>query len=193
MAPAARAIALLAAIAVAAAAADPRLRLRAPRTAHARHAGHPRCRDRTAAARLRAADPARGRTGQTECAGRHHQRPLVQRFRHRRPPHLRQRRRAVGCQDAERNHRRVRARDRTHCRRASAAPARSSWRPRNHAVDHRDDRWAWAPWSPPSAAAAPAGQVGAAAIAGPNRRSRTRCSATCARRKTRPTAPASSF
>ena len=92
----------------------------------ARHADHPRHRDRATVARLRAADPARGRPCQAERQGGRAQRPLVQRLRHGRAPHLHQCRRAVRRQDAERDHRRVRARNRPSGRRPSVAPARAA-------------------------------------------------------------------
>ena len=53
-------------------------------------ADHPRRRDRAAAARLFAADPARRRPRPAQHPRRHHQRPQLQRLRDRRQAHLRQ-------------------------------------------------------------------------------------------------------
>ena len=53
-----------------------------------------RHRDRAAAARLHKADPAHRGPGEAEHPGRHHQRQRFQRLRRRRPPHLRELRRA---------------------------------------------------------------------------------------------------
>ena len=59
-----------------------------------------RHRDRAIAARIYPADPARRRPGKAEHPGRHHQRSQFQRLRCRRPPHLRQLRRADAVGDA---------------------------------------------------------------------------------------------
>ena len=64
--------------------------------------------------------------GAAERAGRADQRARLQRVRDGRPPHLRECRRAVRLQDAERDHRRARARDRPYRRRASVARCASS-------------------------------------------------------------------
>ena len=66
-----------------------------PAEARRRSAGHPRRRDRAAAARLHRADPARRRPRPAERAGRADQRARLQRLRDGRPAHLRQRRRAA--------------------------------------------------------------------------------------------------
>ena len=137
MAPAGRALALATAIAVAAAGGGPTLRAGARAGAgDARPADHPRHRDREFAARLCDADPEGGGPCPAERPRRHPQRPRLQRLRHGRPPHLHQCRRAVRRQDAERNHRRVRARDRPPCRRPSDAAAREA-RPGADRVDRR--------------------------------------------------------
>ena len=62
----------------------------------------------------------------------------VQRLRGRRPAHLRQCRCADGCQGAERDHRRARARDRAHRRRPPRPHPRAIGRGL-HPVDHRHD------------------------------------------------------
>ncbi len=116
--------------------ARPRRCRRARRRSRRRPADHPRRRDRAIAARLHRADPARRRPRPAERPGRHHQRPRLQRLRHGRPAHLHQCRRAVRRQDAERDHRRARARDRPHGRRPSVAAARAA-RQRADRLDHR--------------------------------------------------------
>jgi hypothetical protein len=63
-----------------------------------RNSADPRRRDRAIAARIHPADSARRRPCQAERPGRHDQRPLVQRLRDGRPPHLRECRRADGGQ-----------------------------------------------------------------------------------------------
>ena len=107
----------------------------------------------------------RGRPCQAERQRRHPQRPRLQRLRHGRPPHLHQCRRAVRRQDAERDHRRVRARNRPSCRRPSCCACASS-SPRRR--PRRSSRcWpASAPWSPARARAATR-NIGAAAIMAP--------------------------
>ena len=165
-APAARAVALrhgaCARLPPAAAAPRRRARRTAPR-------GMPIIRDAEIEQLLRdytAADPARGRPCQAERAGRHHQRPLVQRLRHGRPPHLHQCRRADRREDAERDHRRARARNRPHRRRPSVAAARAAGE-RADRIDHRACCSASARWSRGARAGNVGGNVGAAAIMAP--------------------------
>ena len=108
-----------------------------PAAPRRRTADHPRRRDRAAAARIHPADPEGRRPGAAEHPGRHHQRPLVQRLRRRRPAHLHQCRRADGGGDAEPDHRRAGARNRPHRRRPSLAPARAARRPRRRSRSSR--------------------------------------------------------
>ena len=133
MAPAGRALAFATAIAVVAA---QRTELRARARRSPTRGGPPVIRD-TRSSNCCETTPApilRGsRACQTERPDRHPQRPRLQRLRHGRPSHLHQRRRAVRRPHAERDHRRVRARDRSlrpaaiccGCARNSPAPTAS--------------------------------------------------------------------
>ena len=104
----------------------------APRGAPARAqqgappAHHPRRGDGKAHARLRPAGPARGRPCPAERQSGRAQRTLLQRLRHGRAPYLHQCRHAVRRQDAERGHRRARARNRPPGRRPPDALAREA-------------------------------------------------------------------